>query len=49
MDFLGTDGYIAKKLLKFDTYFVCGFDLCPLLEAILYNLQSFGGTYFSII
>ena len=30
---------LGNKGSKFDNYFACGFDLCPLSEAILYNLQ----------
>ena len=41
MDFLG-----AAEQLKFDNYLTCCFDLCPLLEPILYSLQSLGGTLF---
>lgn len=28
--------------LKFDSDLACGFDLCPLLEAVVYNLLLFG-------
>ena len=34
---------------NFSNYLAFGFDLCPLLEAILYSLQSFGDTNLSVI
>ena len=30
-------------------YIACDFDLYPFLEAILYTLQSFGGTHLSVV
>ena len=35
MDFLGNNVPLGNKLLTFYNYLACGFNLCPLLEAIL--------------
>ena len=43
MDFLGA---AVSQLVN---YITCSFDLCPLLEGILYSLQSFGGIHLSVI
>ena len=43
---------LGNKLLNFENYLVCSFDLCPLLEAMFYSLyvSSFlGENYLSIV